>query len=69
MREDADVVEMRHFTAALETFRINYEQRQRQLQHYLRLSEEFCNDAEFLEQLRQSYGRTSRLEAALEEMG
>jgi len=60
LREDVDVVRMKHFEEALETFRINYEQRRQQLEHYLRLAEEYTNDAEFLEKLRRS--EKSRLE-------
>ena len=61
LREDADVVRMKHFEEALETFRVNYEQRRQQLEHYLRLAEEYTNDAEFLEKLRSS--EKTRLEA------
>jgi len=60
LREDSDVVRMKHFEEALRTFRINYDARRQQLEHYLRLAEEFCNDAEFLEKLRRS--EKSRLE-------
>jgi len=54
LREDSDVVRMKHFEEALETFRINYNARRQQLEHYLRLAEEYTNDAEFLERLRSS---------------
>ena len=67
LREDADVVAMKHFEGALETFRINYEQRRQQLEHYLRLAEEYTNDAEFLERLRSS--EKSRLEVVKELVG
>jgi len=62
LREDADVVRMKHFEEAMQTFRINEEERRKQLEHYLRLAQEFTNDAEFLEQLVKSYS-ASRLEA------
>jgi len=62
LREDADVVRMKHFEEAIQTFRINEEERRKQLEHYLRLAQEFTNDAEFLDQLVKSYS-ASRLEA------
>jgi len=62
LKEDADVVKMKHFEEAFGTFRINEEERRRQLEHYLKLSQEFTNDAEFLEQMMKTYG-VSRLEA------
>ena len=67
LREDADVVSMKHFEEALATFRINYEQRREQLDRYMKLSEEFTNDAEFLERLRRSV--KSRVEVAKELVG
>jgi len=62
LREDADVVKMKHFEEALQTFKINEEERRRQLEHYLKLAQEFTNDMEFLEQLMKSYAG-SRIEA------
>lgn len=62
LREDADVVRMKHFEEALRTFRINIDARREQLGRYLRLAEEFTNDAEFLEKIRSS--ATSRVEFA-----
>ncbi len=66
LEEDADAVEMKHFNKAKDTFRINNNERRQQLEHYLRLAEEYTNDAEFLEQLKQSYKAVSRIEAAKE---
>jgi len=63
LREDADVVTMDHFRAALSSFKINAQQRQSQLQEYLRLAEEFTNDEEFLEEIRGEYAVASRAEA------
>jgi len=62
LREDADVVNMKHFQEALATFRINREQRWRQLEHYLKLTEEYTNDAEFLKKLKET--TKSRAEVA-----
>ena len=61
LKEESDVVTMRHFREALETFRINHEERRQQLERYMRLAEEFTNDAEFLEKLKTAYA--SRVEA------
>jgi SpoVK/Ycf46/Vps4 family AAA+-type ATPase len=66
LEEDADVVTMKHFNRALETFRINQSERQEQLRKYLQLAEEFTNDTEFLEQLKKSYESVSRVEAVKE---
>jgi len=63
LREDADTVTMDHFRAALATFKVNAQQRQNQLQEYLRLAEEFTNDEEFLEEIRGEYPMASRAEA------
>ena len=54
LKERSSVVKMKHFKEALATFRINYEEKRQQLEHYMRLAEEFTNDAEFLESLRRS---------------
>ena len=70
LQEDSDVVTMRHFEEALRTFRIDLESRRRQLEHYLKLAEKYCNDAQFLECLRKEYERErSRLELLREELG
>jgi SpoVK/Ycf46/Vps4 family AAA+-type ATPase len=66
LEEDSDVVTMKHFIRALETFRINQAERQEQLRRYLQLAEEFTNDSEFLEQLKKSYESVSRVEAVKE---
>ena len=66
LEEDSDVVTMKHFNRALETFRINQAERQEQLRRYLQLAEEFTNDTEFLEQLKKSYEQVSRIEAVKE---
>jgi len=67
LQEDADVVEMKHFEKALSTFKINMSERQRQLQHYLKLAEQYCNDIEFLEMLKQEI-KGGRIEALREEL-
>ena len=64
LKEDADYVTMRHFERALSTFRINLNERREQLARYIRLAEDFTNDAEFLENLRRR--EKSRLEALKE---
>jgi SpoVK/Ycf46/Vps4 family AAA+-type ATPase len=66
LEEDSDVVITKHFNRALETFRINQNERQEQLRRYLQLAEEFTNDTEFLEQLKKSYEQVSRIEAVKE---
>jgi len=66
LEEDSDVVTMKHFSRALETFRINQNERQEQLRRYLQLAEEFTNDTEFLEHLKKSYEQVSRVEAVKE---
>lgn len=55
LQEDADVVEKRHFEKALATFRIDQAERQAQLEKYLKLAEKYCNDTQFLEQLKEMY--------------
>ena len=54
-REGSDVVAMDHFLKALRSFRINVEERQQQLEHYMQLAEKLTNDVEFLERLQQAY--------------
>jgi len=67
LEEDAEVVSMKHFNRALETFKINQAERQEQLRRYMQLAEEFTNDTEFLEQLKKSYkSYESRIEAVKE---
>jgi SpoVK/Ycf46/Vps4 family AAA+-type ATPase len=66
LEEDSDIVTMTHFNRALETFRINQNERQEQLRRYLQLAEEFTNDTEFLGQLKKSYEQVSRVEAVKE---
>jgi transitional endoplasmic reticulum ATPase len=66
LEEDSDVVTMKHFSRALETFKVNQAERQEQLRRYLQLAEEFTNDTEFLEQLKKSYEQVSRIEAVKE---
>ena len=61
LREDSDIVAMKHFETALATFRVNQDERKRQLDYYLELAREFTNDAEFLESIEKTY--TSRVEA------
>ncbi len=61
LSEDSDVVSMKHFISALETFKVNINERSEQLKKYLKLAEEYTNDTEFLEQLKKTY--TTRIEA------
>jgi len=67
LKEDSDHVEMEHFMKALSTFRINYDHRRQQLEHYMKLAEEYTNDAEFLQQLKETMKKT-RAQIALELM-
>ena len=63
------VVTMEDFRKALQRKRINYDERRQQLERYLRLAEEFCNDEVFLQQLREMYQpKKSRIEAVKEEL-
>ncbi len=68
LKEKATKVTMKHFNRALKTFRINEEERLRQLREYTQLALEFTNDAEFLENLTREYSLGSRVEAALRAM-
>ncbi|MEM2445577.1 MAG: ATP-binding protein [Candidatus Bathyarchaeia archaeon] len=52
LKENREKVTMQDFESALKTFRINFDQRRKQLEEYLRLAERFCNDAEFLQTLK-----------------
>jgi ATPases of the AAA+ class len=63
LNDGSDVVSMDHFLEALKTFRINMNERKEQMERYLRLAMEFCNDAQFLENLMKQYKDVSRLEA------
>ncbi len=62
LQEDADVVEMRHFEKALQTFRINEAQRRQQAEKYIKLAEEYCNDAQFLEELKKALRTGTRID-------
>jgi len=63
LKEDRSKVSMDDFERALKTFKINKDARRKQLEEFLNLSERFCNDSEFLEQLRASTSTVSdRLE-------
>jgi len=68
LREDRDVVTMEDFHRALETFRVNREVRMRQMDDYMRLAYQFCNDAKFLEDLAKASGYSDRLEILKREM-
>lgn len=68
LREDRDKVTMDDFQKALETFRVNRETRMRQMDEYMRLAYEFCNDAKFLEDLAKASGYSDRLEILKREM-
>ena len=67
MRRDGNVVTMTDFDEALESFRIDFEGRRGQLQQYLNLAERFCNDMQFLDQLKRSMKMGGRLGALKEE--
>lgn len=70
LQEDSDTVTMKHFEEALRTFRVDLESRKRQLEHYLKLAEKYCNDAEFIKCLKREYERErSRLELLKDELG
>lgn len=68
LREDRDKVTMDDFQKALETFRVNRETRMRQMDEYMRLAYEFCNDAKFLEDVARASGYLDRLEILKREM-
>jgi len=58
LKNDRDKVTAEDFETALNTFRINYDARREQMTRYLQLAEQFCNDEEFLGNLKRSYGVT-----------
>lgn len=61
LKEERDYVISEDFGTALESFRINWSERRRQMEEYLELSERFCNDMRFLQKL--THTVSSRLEA------
>lgn len=61
LKEDRDYVTSEDFKTAMESFRINWGERRRQMEEYLELSEKFCNDMRFLQRL--THTVSSRLEA------
>ncbi len=67
-RERRGTITARDFQRALETFRIDREQRARQLKEYLALAEKYTNDARFLSKITQAQG-LSRAEAMREALG
>ena len=67
LRRDGNVVTMTDFAEALESFRIDFDGRRGQLQQYLNLAERFCNDMQFLDQLKRSMDMGGRLGALKEE--
>lgn len=68
LKEDRDTVTSEDFEHALMTFRINRDLRQRQVEEYIRLANQFCNDSEFLMQLMESSGLTDRVEILKRDM-
>ncbi len=72
LKEDREYVTHDDFVKALESFSINVEQRKQQLEHYMRLAYQFCNDRQFLKQLNEAYGKmistTTKVDAFLEEL-
>ncbi len=68
LKNDRDKVTAEDFETALATFRINYDARREQMQRYLQLAERFCNDAEFLDNLKKSYEVKDRVELLKKEL-
>lgn len=68
LREDRSKVTMDDFDNALLTFRINRTVRMRQVDEYLALANQFCNDIKFLEDLAKASGYIDRLEILKKEM-
>ncbi|RLE42686.1 hypothetical protein DRJ16_04550 [Candidatus Woesearchaeota archaeon] len=66
LKRDAETVSMSDFGNALGSFRIDFNARKEQFERYLRLTELFCNDAQFLETLKRQ--TLSRIEALKEEL-
>jgi len=54
-RERSRRVTMKHFLTALENFNINVKERMKQIDHYLRLAEEFGSDKRFIEKVKKIY--------------
>jgi len=55
LKNDKNKVTAEDFEKALATFRVNIDARREQMERYLRLAEQFCNDAEFLTNLKEIY--------------
>ncbi len=51
LREDREFVTRQDFDLALRSFKIDWEDRRRQMAEYLELSERYCNDVRFLSRL------------------
>ena len=66
-KRDSDTVIADDFEAAIDSFRINFSERQEQTRHYLELAERFTDDAQFLKQLKASYA--DRTELLKQKMG
>ena len=62
--ERSNVVTMRHFKLALSTFRIDQGTREKQVMHYMSLAERYCNDAQFLQQLKEELTKERELSRA-----
>jgi len=69
LRRNGNVVTMSDFEEALASFRIPQDVRYEQLQRYLELAERFCNDTQFLENLKRTidFGRLDAFRKQLEE--
>ena len=69
LRRNGNVVTMSDFEEALASFRIPQDVRYEQLQRYLELAERFCNDTQFLENLKRTidFGRLDAFRRQLEE--
>jgi len=69
LRRNGNVVTMSDFEEALASFRIPQDIRYEQLQRYLELAERFCNDTQFLENLKRTidFGRLDAFRKQLEE--
>jgi len=66
-RQNVDLVTQEHFDIALDSFRINFSERQQQMQNYLEMAEQLTDDAQFLAKLKQTYA--DRIELLKQKLG
>lgn len=68
LEADRDYVSQGDFHEAYKTFRIDMNARRAQMERYLKLAEEYTNDASFLEEMKEGVEGGTRLEKALSQL-